>query len=160
MHVKVCSSVVGNAYRFNNRNILSFQYNFKFMGYLPFKVYFDFETRPETVWLMIINFVCYWLLSNIRLQPIAKSSKNCGLQELSTKFWGDQFFGSIFARTYPIFWSSDHGSDEDAATKVFNRKKKPAALPQLFTIELKVIIDSAIKRKFLELNYLQKLAFI
>ena len=44
--------------------------------------------------------------------------------------------------------------------KSLTEKKKPAALPQLFTIELKVIIDSAIKRKFLELNYLQKLAFI
>ena len=44
--------------------------------------------------------------------------------------------------------------------KSLTEKQKTAALAQLFTIELKVIIDSAIKRKFLELNYLQKLAFI
>lgn len=123
----------------------------------PLKFTLILRQRLETVWLIIKKNL---LVISYCLQPIAKSSKNCGLQELSTEFWGDQFFGSIFARTYPIFWSSDHGSDEDAATKVFNRKKKPAALPQLFTIELKVIIDSAIKRKFLELNYLQKLAFI
>ena len=48
---------------------------------------------------------------------------------------------------------------KDAATKVFNRKKT-TALPELFTKELKVTIDSTIKRKFLELNDLQKLAFI
>ena len=60
MHVKVCSSVVGNAYTFNNWNILSFQDSFKFMSYLPFKVYFDFETTTgDSVINYKKKFACY-----------------------------------------------------------------------------------------------------
>ena len=43
-HIKVCGSLPGIIYKFENQNISSFEDNFRFMGQLPFAVYFDLET--------------------------------------------------------------------------------------------------------------------
>ena len=43
-HIKSCSDIAGVVYKFENNKIITFQDNFKFMGDLPFTVYFDFET--------------------------------------------------------------------------------------------------------------------
>ena len=42
--MKVCTSKEGITYSFNNGQITSFQGNFKYLGDVPFTVYFDFET--------------------------------------------------------------------------------------------------------------------
>ena len=42
--MKVCASKEGITYSFNNGQITSFQSNFKYLGDVPFTVYFDFET--------------------------------------------------------------------------------------------------------------------
>ena len=43
-HVKTCSDIARIVYKFGNQKVVSFQGNCKYMGYLPFTVYFDFET--------------------------------------------------------------------------------------------------------------------
>ena len=43
-HMKSCSDIAGIVCKFENNKIVSFQDNFKYMGDLPFAVYFDFET--------------------------------------------------------------------------------------------------------------------
>ena len=43
-HIKSYSDVTGIVYIFENNKIFSFQNNFKYIGDLPFVVYFDFET--------------------------------------------------------------------------------------------------------------------
>ena len=48
-HNKVCAAKEGIIYTFDNRKIISFQDNFKFLGYVPFTVYFDFETTTDDV---------------------------------------------------------------------------------------------------------------
>ena len=51
-HNKVCAAKEGIIYTFDNRKIISFQDNFKFLGDVPFMVYFDFETTiGDTVFL-------------------------------------------------------------------------------------------------------------
>ena len=48
-HNKVCAAKEGIIYTFDNRKLISFQDNFKFLGYVPFTVYFDFETTTDDV---------------------------------------------------------------------------------------------------------------
>ena len=43
-HLSVCSANERITYAFNNGQILNYQDNFKYLGDLPFTVYFDFET--------------------------------------------------------------------------------------------------------------------
>ena len=42
--IKRCNNIAGIVYKFNNRKVVSFLDNFKYIGDLPFTVYFDFET--------------------------------------------------------------------------------------------------------------------
>ena len=43
-HLSICSAKEGITYAFDNGQILNYQNNFKYLGDLPFTVYFDFET--------------------------------------------------------------------------------------------------------------------
>ena len=43
-HFSVCRLKEGITYAFDNDQILNYQDNFKYLGDLPFSVYFDFET--------------------------------------------------------------------------------------------------------------------
>ena len=44
MHMSVCSAREGITYAFDNCQISNYQDNFKYLGDLPFTLYFDFET--------------------------------------------------------------------------------------------------------------------
>ena len=46
-HMFICSAREGITYAFNNGQILNYQDNFKYLGDLPFVVYFDFETKTS-----------------------------------------------------------------------------------------------------------------
>ena len=43
-HLTVCAAKEGITHAFDNDQIVNFQDSFKFLGDLPFTVYFDFET--------------------------------------------------------------------------------------------------------------------
>ena len=43
-HLENCCSKPGVLYKFNNQNVQTFEDNFRFMGEVPFSVYFDFES--------------------------------------------------------------------------------------------------------------------
>lgn len=43
-HTKICTAKEGIVYTFENGKMISFQDNFKYLGDVPFTVYFDFET--------------------------------------------------------------------------------------------------------------------
>ena len=52
-HIKICAAKEGMTYRFDNGDIISFQDNFKYLGDVPFTVYFDFETTTgDSVFLI------------------------------------------------------------------------------------------------------------
>ena len=48
-HTKVCSAKEGITYCFNNGEIISSQDNFKYLGDVPFIVFFDFETTTDNI---------------------------------------------------------------------------------------------------------------
>ena len=43
-HLQVCAAKGGITCFFNNGQIITFQDNFKYLGDIPFTIYFDFET--------------------------------------------------------------------------------------------------------------------
>ena len=43
-HLSICAAKEGITYSFDNSEIIDYQDNFKYIGDLPFAVYFDFET--------------------------------------------------------------------------------------------------------------------
>ena len=45
--MSVCSAKGGITYDFDNGQIVNFQDNFKYLGDVPFKVYFDFEITTD-----------------------------------------------------------------------------------------------------------------
>lgn len=48
-HTEVCSAKEGITYCFNNGEIISSQDNFKYLGDVPFTVFFDFETTTDNI---------------------------------------------------------------------------------------------------------------
>ena len=163
-HIKLCSSVAGVAYKFNNRKIVSFQDNFKFMGDLPFTVYFDFETTTGAIndKIMVVISCCQIFAFNpsLNLQKIVIfRSFQQNVEEITSL---DHFSQEHI----PFFDQVTTAQMKDAATKVFNIEKT-TVLSELFTIELKFAIEtlvnwfnSIIKQKFIQLNDFQKQAFL
>ena len=43
-HLSICTAREGRTYAFDNGQITNIQDNFRYMGDLPFSVYFNFET--------------------------------------------------------------------------------------------------------------------
>ena len=43
-HLSICAAKEGITYSFDNNQIIDYQDNYKYMGDLPFSVYFGFET--------------------------------------------------------------------------------------------------------------------
>lgn len=48
-HLSACTNKAGFTYSFDNGKIIDYQDNFKFMGDVPFSIYFDFETTMGSV---------------------------------------------------------------------------------------------------------------
>lgn len=48
-HLSVCAAKAGVTYSFDNGKIIDYQDNYKFMGDIPFSVYFDFDTTTGSV---------------------------------------------------------------------------------------------------------------
>ena len=44
MHLSICAAKEDITHSFYNSQIIDYQENYKYMGDLPFSVYFDFET--------------------------------------------------------------------------------------------------------------------
>ena len=45
-HIENCTGVPGIIHNFNNKNLITFEDNFKSKGDIPMAIYFDFETAP------------------------------------------------------------------------------------------------------------------
>ena len=64
-NIESCSGVPGVVYNFNNKNLVTFEDNFKSKGDLPFALYFDFETTaltdnyfdPEQVKMFVVSYL-------------------------------------------------------------------------------------------------------
>ena len=68
-HLTICAAREGITYSFDNGQIINFQDNFKYLGDVPFTVYFDFEIT--TGFFRSQNVYCE-LLSNLFISPVPK----------------------------------------------------------------------------------------
>ena len=51
--ISVCSAQEGITYSFDNAQIIDYQDNYKYMGDVPFAIYFDLRQLPETLFFSI-----------------------------------------------------------------------------------------------------------
>ena len=87
-HTKVCRANEGITSCFDNGEIISFQDNFKYLGDVPFTVYFDFEATTDNTAFFWAKDVCDGLLSDEKFfSSELRPWKNCDFQEFSTKRW-------------------------------------------------------------------------
>lgn len=63
-HLSVCAAKAGVTYSFDNGKIIDYQDNYKFMGDIPFSVYFDFDTTTGSVVFFLCKNECGQLLYN------------------------------------------------------------------------------------------------
>ena len=47
-HIENCSDIPGIIYNFKNKNLITFEDNFKSKGDIPMTIYFDFKTTAPT----------------------------------------------------------------------------------------------------------------
>ena len=55
-HLSICAAKEGMTYSFDNSQIIDYQDNYKYMGDLPFTVYFDFETTTGDPFFLFFVF--------------------------------------------------------------------------------------------------------
>ena len=93
-HIESCSGVFGVVYNFSNKNLVTFEDNFKSKGDLAFALYFDFETTaptdnyfdPEQTKMFVVSYaliVCFHPKLNIQKIIVGRSSAH-SLNELTS----------------------------------------------------------------------------
>ena len=165
-HVHVCAAKEGITYCFNNGEVISFQDNIKYLGDVPFTVYFDFETITGGTVLfdpkMFVGSYCqvYSFHPSLNLEKIVIFRS---FQQNAKEIYGLSHFRqehvAFFDRT--TFYQL-----KDAASAVLAREKS-TPLAELSSVELKCTIDTLnawfsniIKPKFLDVNDNKKQIFI
>ena len=143
-HIKRCSNLVGIAYEFNNKKIISFQDNFRYMGDFPFTVYFDFETTTgdsviDGKRMFVISYcqICaFHPALNVGKIVIFRSFQQ-NADEINSLDHFQQghvkFFDPVTIKHV-----------RHAATNAISRKKT-TSLSEFFSVELKFTIDTLTK---------------
>ena len=157
-HTKVCAAKEGTVYTFENRKIIYFQDNSKFLGDVPFTVYFDFETTTGDIVFSDpkMFFVSYFQIYS------SHPSLNLDKIVIFRRFQQspEEIYDLIHFRHEHIsyFDKITFCQLKDAATAILVRQKF-TSLAELFSVELKFTIDTlnnwfsnTINPKFLELN--------
>ena len=150
-HLSVCSAKEGITYAFDNGQILNYQDNFKYLGDLPFTVYFDFETTTgnspffnSAMYVMsysdlfrAIQIYCqiYSFRPSLGLDKIVIFRS---FQQTSEQIYDLSHFRNEHAA---FFYKTTLYQLKDAASAVLAREKL-TSLAKLFSVELKFIIDT------------------
>ena len=161
-HVSICGAREGIIYAFENGQILNYQDNFKYLGDLPFMVYFDFETTTGGI--------------SVFLNPTMTVISYCQIYLFHPSLNLDNvmIFRS-FQQTAEQIYDLSHFKNEHAAfsnkTTFYQLKdaasavlacEKLTSLVELFSVELKFIVDTLkdwfsriIKPNFLQLTQIK-----
>ena len=162
---KICAAKEGIVYTVENGKIIYFQDNFKYLGDVPFTVYFDFETTtcdivfsdPKMFVVSYCQIYSFHLSLTLEKIVIFRSFQQSPEETDLNHF--KQEHVSFFKRI--TFCQL-----KDAATALLAREKS-TSLAELFSVELKFTIDTlnscfsnTIKAKFLDLDDIKKQVFI
>ena len=165
-HMSICSAREGITYAFDNGQILNYQDNFKFLGDLPFTVYFDFETTTggKSVFFdpsMYVTSYCqiYSFHPSLNLDKIVIFRS---YQQTAEQIYDLSHFKNEHAA---FFNKTTFYQLKDAASAVLAREKS-TSLAELFSVELKFTVDTLkdwfsriIKPKFFEIDSAEKQKF-
>ena len=161
-HISVCSAKQGITYSFDNAQIIDYQDNYKYMGDLPFSVYFDFETTTgDAVFFhskMYVVSYCMIVSFNKSLN-FDKMVIFRSYQQTAVELYDISHFKHEHV---PFFDQLTLRQLKDAASAVAFREKC-TSLAEMFSIELKFTIDTLklyfnniINPRFTELEYIHK----
>ena len=157
-HLSGCTAKEGIAYSFDNAKIIDYQDNFKYMGDVPFCVYFDFETTTgDAVFLdskMYSMSYCQ-IFSFISALNLDKIVIYRSFQQTPQEIYN---LNHLRPEHVPFFDEVTLRQLKDAASAVLSREKF-TSLAELFSVELKFSIDALkawfnriIKPEFFELE--------
>ena len=161
-HLSVCTAKEGITYSFDNSQIIDYQGNFKYMGDVPFSVYFDFETTTgDAVFFDSKMYIVSYCL-------IFTLNKSLNMDEIVIYRSFQQTPQHLYDLSHfrqehvPFFDRTTLRQLKDAASAVLS-KEKCTSLAELFSIELKFTIDTfkfwhtkIMKPKFFELDSYDK----
>ena len=143
-HIKVCSTISGIVYKFENNKIISFQGNFKYMRDLPFTAYFDSEITTGDD---IMNNPKIFVISYCQIyafHPDLKLNKIVTFRSFQQNAEGIYRLDHFSQEHVRFFHAVTFSQMKDAATNV-SIKQKSTSLSELFSIELKFTIDTLTK---------------
>ena len=161
-HLSICAAKEGITYSFNNSQIIDYQDNYKYIGVLPFTVYFDFETATGDAvffdskmfvisYCMIFSFNKELNFDEIVIFRSFQQSANILYDISHFKPEHVPFFDKVILRQL-----------KDAASAVAFREKC-TSLAEMLSVELKFTVDTLkawfnkiIKPKFFDLDYNKK----
>ena len=137
--MNVCGHFLGIAYKFENQNIQTFFDNMKFMGDLPFSIYFDLETTTDK---KVYNFdegatlypVSYAFV--ITFHPSLKIEKVSVVRSFNHTFEQLNDVSYLKDGMLPSVYPTTTRQLRDCAAAVFIKKQK-YFLNEIFSCELK-----------------------
>ena len=140
-HIQVCAVKEGITYCFNNGEIISFKDNFKYLGDVPFTVYFDFETTTgDTVFFYSKMFVVsycqiYSFHPNLNLEKIVIFRS---FQQSAEEIYDF----SHFRQEHVAFFDRTTFYQLKDAVSALLASQKSTSLTELFSAKLKFTIDT------------------
>ena len=162
-HMSVCTAKAGVTYSFDYAKIIDYQDNYKFMGDVPFTVYFDFETTTGSVVFfdakMYVVSYCIIVVFHRQLN-FPKIAIYRGFDQNGEVIYNMRHFKNEHRA---FFDKITYKQLMDAAEGVLCREKT-TSLAAMFNIELKFTVntlklwfDKTIKQMFVELEHGKKL---
>ena len=161
-HLSVCAAKGGITYAFDNGQIVNFQDNFKYLGDMPFTVYFDFETTTGNSAFSEPKMYVISYCQIYTFHPSLNLDKIVIFRSFQQK--PDEIYDlSHFKKEHKLFFNRKAFYQlKDAADAVLAREKA-TSLAELFSVELKFTVDTLnewfstnIKPKFLEVDSIRK----
>ena len=160
--MSVCAAKGGITYAFDNGQIVNFQDNFKYLGDMPFTVYFDFETATGNSAFSDPKMYVISYCQIHTFHPSLNLDKIVIFRSFQQK--PDEIYDlSHFKKEHKLFFNRKAFYQlKDAADAVLAREKA-TSLAELFSVELKFTVDTLnewfsanIKPKFLEVDSIRK----
>ena len=165
-HLQVCAAKEGITCSFENGQIITFEDNFRYLGDVPFPVYFDFETtNGDSVFFDLKMFVvsyCQIYSSHLALR-LDKIAIFRSFQQSAVEMYD---LGYCKQEHIAFFNKTTFFQLKDTASAVLACENS-TSIAEFISAELKFIIDTlndwfsnVIKPKFFELNGIKKQIFI
>ena len=140
-HISVCATKVGITYSFDNAKIIDYQDNYRYMGDVPFTVYFDYETTTgNAVFFDTKMFVVSYCM-------IVSFNKLLSFPKIVIYRSFDQNPNEIenishFSDEYQPFFDLVTLNQLSDAARAVTRREKSTSLAEMFSIKLKFTVDT------------------